>query len=148
MRAVWPSKIVKLLPLVQFLVQIYIVRVTQQLKKFLLVGAVGSLELAVQLRCPRFDIRMSDTQVFNMPMELRLKLMTSIGPDLLDTKRKLGNDVINKGNRVLLRMSFVDFERSHTRSIVDGGVLISFDLLARFAEVSQRVVHSYRPWED
>ena len=69
---------------------------------------MGALNLAVELRCPRFDIRMSDTQVFNMPMELRLEFMTTIGSDLLDTKRELGNDVINKVNRILLRMAIVN----------------------------------------
>jgi len=108
-RAVWPSKIIKLLPLIQFLVQIYVVLVTQQLIELLLVGAVGSFDLAVELRRSRFDIRMSDTQVFDMPMKLCLKLVTTIGSDLLDTKRELGNDVINKGNRVLLCMTSVKF---------------------------------------
>jgi hypothetical protein len=75
MRTVWSSKIVKLLPLIQFLVQIYIVLVTQQLIKLLLVGAVRAFDLAVELRCSRFDIRMSDTQVFDMPVELRLELV-------------------------------------------------------------------------
>ena len=42
-----------------------------------------------------------------MPMELRLELMATIGSDLLDTKRELGNDVINKVNRILLRMAIV-----------------------------------------
>jgi hypothetical protein len=51
---------------------------------------------------------MSDTPVFNMPMELRLELMTTIGSDLLDTKRELGDDVVNKGNRVLLRMTIIN----------------------------------------
>ena len=69
---------------------------------------MGALNLAVELRCPRFDIRMPDTQVFNMPMELRLELMATIGSDLLDTKRELGNDVINKVNRMLLRMAIVN----------------------------------------
>ena len=43
-----------------------------------------------------------------MPMELRLELMTAISSDLLDTKRELGDDVVNKGNRVLLRMTIVN----------------------------------------
>lgn len=103
MRTVWPSKFVELFPLIQFLVQVHIVFVTQQL------------------------------------IELPLELMTTIGPDLLDTKRKLGNDVVNKGDRVLLRMAIVDLERSHTRRIVDGGVLISLDLLARFASEYQEL---------
>ncbi len=49
--------------------------------ELLLVGAVGSFDLAVELRRSRFHMRMSDTQVFDMQMELRLKLRT--------TKRKL-----------------------------------------------------------
>ena len=77
----WSSKIIELLPLIQFLVQIYVILVTQQLIELLLVGAVGSFDLAVELRRSRFDIRMSDTQVFDMPMELRLELVTTIGSD-------------------------------------------------------------------
>ena len=96
----WSSKIIELLPLIQFLVQIHVVLVTQQLIKLLLIGAMRAFKLAVELRRSRFDIRMSDTQIFDMPVELRLELVTTIGPDLLDTKRKLGDDVINKGNRV------------------------------------------------
>ena len=41
-------------------------------------------------------------------MELRLELMTAIGSDLLDTKWKFSDNVINKINRVLLRMTLVD----------------------------------------
>jgi len=100
MRAVRSCEVVKLLPLIQFLVQIHVVLVTQQLIKLLLIGAMRAFKLAVELRRSRFDIRMSDTQIFDMPVELRLELVTTIGPDLLDTKRKLGDDVINKGNRV------------------------------------------------
>ena len=65
-------------------------------------------------------------------MKLRLELVTTISSDLLDTKWELGNDVINKGDRVLLRMTSVYFECSHACCVVDGGVLISLYLLARF----------------
>ena len=73
---------------------------------------------------------MPDTQVFDMPVELRLELVTTIGSDLLDTKRKLGNDVINKGNRVLLCMTSVNLQRAYASCIVDRGVLIPLDFLA------------------
>ena len=43
-----------------------------------------------------------------MPMELRLEFMAAIGSDLLDAKWKFGDDVINKFNSVLLRMTLVD----------------------------------------
>lgn len=79
-----------------------------QLIEFFSIRALGSLDLAVQLRGSGSDISMLDTPVFNMPMELRLELMTTIGSDLLDTKRELGDDVVNKGNRVLLRMTIIN----------------------------------------
>ena len=106
MSTVWPSKVGELLPFIQFLVLVHIALVTQQLIELFSIRALGSLDLAVQLRGS--DISMSDTPVFNMPMELRLELMTTIGSDLLDTKSELGDDVINKGNRVLLRMMIVN----------------------------------------
>ena len=108
MSTVWSSEVVELLPLFQFLVQVHIALVIQQLIELFVIRAVGSLDFAVELRRSRFDISMSDTQVFNMPMELRLELMTAISSDLLDTKRELGDDVVNKGNRVLLRMTIVN----------------------------------------
>ncbi len=108
MRTVWSCKVVKLLPLGQFLIQIHIALVTQQLIKLFLVRTVGALDLAVKLRRSRFDISMSDAQVFDMPMELRLELVAAIGSDLLDAKWKFGDDVINKINSVLLRMTLVD----------------------------------------
>ncbi len=57
---------------------------------------MGSLNLAVELRRSRFDIGMSDSQVFYVPMELRLELVTAVGSDLLDAKWKLFDDVITK----------------------------------------------------
>ena len=108
MSAVRPCKVVKLLPLGQFLFQIYIALVTHQLIELFLIRAVGSLDLAVELRRSRFDISMSDTQVFDMPMELRLELVAAIGSDLLNAKWKFGDDVINKINCVFLRMTLVD----------------------------------------
>ena len=69
---------------------------------------MGSLDLAVELRRSGFDVDMSDTQVFHIPMELCLKLMTTIGSNLLDAEWELVDNVINKGNGVLLRMPLVD----------------------------------------
>ena len=88
--------------------RVHIALVTQQLIALFSIRALGSLNLDVQLRNSGFDISLSDTQILNMPMELRLELMATIGSDLLDTKRELGDDVVNKGNRVLLRMSIVN----------------------------------------
>ena len=109
MCAVGSGEVVELFPFSQLLVQVHIILVVQQLIELFLVRTMGSLDLAVELRRSRFDIDMSDTQVFDMPMELRLELMTTIGSDLLDAERELVGNVINKGNGILLRMAFVDF---------------------------------------
>ena len=51
---------------------------------------------------------MPDTQVSYVVTELHLELVTRIGSDLQHSKRKLGDDMINKINRLLSPMAFVD----------------------------------------
>ena len=63
-----------------------------------------SLNLAVKLRCSRFDIDVPNTQVFHMPMELRLELVTAIGSDLLDAKREFADHMTDKVNCIFLRI--------------------------------------------
>jgi hypothetical protein len=89
-------------------VRVHIALVTQQLIELFSIRALGSLHLAAQLKDSGFDISLLDTQIFNMLMELRLQLMATIGSDLLDTKRELGDDVVNKGHRVPLRVTIVN----------------------------------------
>ncbi len=108
MSAVWPSKVGELLLFIQFLVQVHIALVTHTADRILLDPSTGIARPCRSAEGFWSDISMSDTQIFNMPMELRLELMAKIGSDLLDTKRGLGDDVVNKGNRVLLRMTIVN----------------------------------------
>jgi len=72
----WPSKVGELLRFIQFLVQVHIALVTQQLIELFSIRALGSIDLAVDLRRSGFDISTSDTLVFNIPLELRLELMS------------------------------------------------------------------------
>ena len=48
--AVWSGEVVELLPLGQFGVKVDIARVAEKLVELLLVGSVGSFDLAVELR--------------------------------------------------------------------------------------------------
>ena len=73
---------------------------------------------------------MPDTEIFDMPMELSLELMTVIGADLADTERELIDDVIDKVDRVGLCMLLVDLERANAGGIVSGGILVAPNLLA------------------
>jgi hypothetical protein len=66
--------IVELLPCGQFLVEINVIGVGQQLVEFLLVGPVRSLDLPVQLRGPGLDVHMPDALVLDVPVKLGLVL--------------------------------------------------------------------------
>jgi hypothetical protein len=48
------------------------------------IRALGLLDLAFDPRRSRFDVNTLDTPALNIPMELRLELMATIGSDLLD----------------------------------------------------------------
>jgi hypothetical protein len=50
---------------------------------------MGSLDFAVELRRSGLNVDMSNTQVFHIPMELYLKLVTTIGSNLLNAEWEL-----------------------------------------------------------
>jgi hypothetical protein len=49
-----------------------------QLVKLLVVHAMGSFDLAVQVRRPRTDVDMADVQGFEVPVKLRLNSELSV----------------------------------------------------------------------
>ena len=91
--------------------------------KLFLVRAMGSLYLTVQLRRSSFDVGMSDTLIFEVPVELSLELMNVIGSDLFDAERELFDDVIDKVLSVGLCVFVVNLERPDTRSFINSGIL-------------------------
>jgi len=122
--------VVEFLPFRQFLIQIYIVGVCEQLIELFLVRAVGSLDFAVELWRAWLDIHMSDPLVFNVPVKLRLKFMTSIGSDRMDPERKLLDHAVNEIDGALLIVTLVDLERSDPCGVIDRRVLKSTNFLA------------------
>jgi hypothetical protein len=93
-----------------------------------LVRTVGSLDLAIELRRSRFNVHMSNTLVFDVPVEQCLELMTSIGSNRVDAERELLYHVIDKINSVFLCMLPVDLESPDASGIVDCRVLKTTDL--------------------
>ena len=89
---------------------------------------MGSLDLAVELRRARFNINMSDSLVFNMPVEVSLPFMASIRPDCVNAERKLLDDVVDEINGTLLVVLLVDLKRTDPSGVIDGRVLIAPDL--------------------
>ena len=62
---------------------------------------------------------MPDAKVFDVPMELRLELMSVVRADFPDPEREFFNDVINEVDLFGLGVFFIDFERPHTRRIIN-----------------------------
>jgi len=116
------------LPLCEFLFQINVPFVRYNLVELFLVGPMRSLDLAVVLRGPGLDIAMPYAFVFNVPMELGLPFVTTIGPERLYSKRKLLDDVVGKVYCVLLRVPLIDLQRSNPSCVINGGILVTLGL--------------------
>ncbi len=71
MRSMWAVEIVEPLPYCQFLFEIHVVAVAEQLIELVLVGSMRPLDLAVELRSTWLDVDMLHAQVCDMPMEER-----------------------------------------------------------------------------
>ena len=57
---------------------------------------MGSLHLSIELGRAAFDVTVSDTEIFNMPMEIGLELVAIVCPNFSNAKRELFDDVINE----------------------------------------------------
>ena len=77
----------------------------------LLIGTMGPLDLAVELRGFTFDVGMTDAVIFDMPAELGLELMAIAGPDFLNPGRELFDDVFDEVLSVGLCVFVADLER-------------------------------------
>ena len=132
MRAVRSSEVVEAFPFVEFSFEIDVAFVTEELIELLLIGPVGSLDFAVQLRCAALYVGVPDPEVFDMPMELGLEFVIIIRTDFTNAEWELFDDVVNEVNRVCLGMLLVDLEGANSGCIVDCRVLEAADLFAAF----------------
>jgi hypothetical protein len=85
------------------------------------------LHFAIQLRGARLDVYVSDTLVFNMPVELCLELMAPVCANGMNPERELLDKVINKVTCVRLVVSRINLEGAYPRRIIDSSVLIPFN---------------------
>ena len=112
--------VVERLPFGQAFIEIRVAFVAQELIELLLVGAVRSLDLPVQLRGPGFDVDVADAVVGQMPVEERLELMATVRADGVNPKRELLNHRVYEGDGVLLRVAAVDAQGPDAGGVVDG----------------------------
>ena len=75
---------------------------------------------------------MPDPEIFDMPVELRLELVTIIRTHFPNTEWKLFNDVVNEIDGVCLRVFLIDLERANSGRVVDRRILESADLSPLF----------------
>ena len=132
MYAVGSSKVLEALPFVEFSLQINFAFVTEKLIELLLIGTVRSFDFAIELRGAPFNVGVPDPEIFDMPMEFGLELITIIRAHLANAEWKLFDDMINEVDGVCLSMLFVDLEGANSGCIVDHCALEPTDLFASF----------------
>ena len=142
------SKVVEALPFVEFSLQINVAFVAEKLIELLLIGTVRSFDFAIELRGAPFNVGVPDPEIFDMPMEFGLELMTIIRAHLANAEWKLFDDMINEVDGVCLSMLFVDLEGANSGCIVDRCVLEPTDLFASFSNEGQKLnIHlNVMPW--
>jgi hypothetical protein len=108
--AVWPCEVVELFPIGELAIQVDVIGVVEELIELLLVGPVRAFDLAVELRGSGLDIGVPDTAVLDVPMELGLELMATIGADALDAEGELLADVFDEVDGIGLVVAAVDLQ--------------------------------------
>ena len=104
----WSVEVVELFPDSQFLLEIHVTPVREQLIELIFVGSVGPLDLAVLLRRARFDVDVPHPQVSHVPVEQGLELVAAVGSDRADPERELLHHVVDEVDGVCLRVAAVD----------------------------------------
>ena len=66
---------------------------------------------------------MSDTLVFNVPVELRLELMAPVRADRVNPEGELLDKVINEVTGISLVVTGVDLESAYPRRVIDCSLL-------------------------
>ena len=79
-----PIVVVETFPCGQLLLQINIVAIVDQLVESILVGSVGPLDFAVELRRSRLDVDMFHAEVSDVPVKERLELVAAVSSNGAD----------------------------------------------------------------
>ena len=132
-------EVVEAFPFIKAFLEIDVALVGEQLVELLLIRAMRSLDLPVQLGRAGFDVGVADAEILNMPMEPGLELMSIIGADFSDAEGELVDDVIDEVDGVGLSMAIVVFEGADPSCIVDGGILEAADFLPLRSDESQEL---------
>lgn len=89
-----------------------------------------SFYLTVEMWTGWFDVSMDDPEIFSVPVELGLKLVSVVGVYIFDPKPELFEHVVEKIDGVSLGMCAVHRERPNAGRIINCGVLVAFNPFA------------------
>jgi len=81
----------------------------------------------------------SDTLIFNVPVELRLELMAPVRAECVNPEGELLDKVVNEVTGISLVVTGVDLESAYPRRIIDCSVLIPFDCFFVFIQKLQKL---------
>src|SRR5690348_563443 len=83
-----------------------------------------SLDLAIEVWCPRADIDMANVQRLDVPMELRLKLRPVVSLNDVDAEGQPAQDLVDEADGCPLIAGVVDLGHANASAVVNGGELI------------------------
>jgi hypothetical protein len=104
--------IVVVLPLPEFLIEeVNVVAdavLVEELVKLLVIDAVGSFDLAIQVRCSRSDVDVADIERLQVPVKLGLEFGAIVGLHDLNAEGQASADFLNEANRRALMARVID----------------------------------------
>ena len=103
----------------------------EELVELLVVDAMGSLDLAVQVWRPRPDVDVADVERFEMPVEVGLEFGAIVGLNDVDAERQPPEDVIDECDRRPLIAGVEDLQHANAGAIVDRRELVEPPARAR-----------------
>ena len=105
----------------------------ESLVELVLVGAMGSLDLPVQLWRTWLDVDVFHAEIGDMPVEERLELVAAVGPNGSNTEWELLDPIVDEVDRIGLGVALVDFQCANPRRIVDRRLLRAPDRPTSFS---------------
>lgn len=93
---------------------------------------------AIELWGAALDVGMSDVEIFDMPVEFGLELMTIVCTHFPNAERELFNDVVDEVDRVRLGVLLVGLEGANACCIVDCSMPETAHLISAFSHESQK----------
>ena len=132
MCSVWSKLSARALSFLKLSVEIIIILIAEKLIELLLVRSVLTIDHTFQLPRTGFGVSVTNTLVFDTPVEFSLELVADINPDHRYSEREFLDDIRP-------RVAFLDLKNSDAGSIVYRGELEATHFLTACSLKAQKV---------